>query len=125
MRVLKLTLKKIIISTNFPLFLAFQCEASGWTWLTVRTHALMSIASLASGPSERFGITSGRDPYRFLSVALLSLTSSHHCIFIGLLCHVVCLSRIFLSRFLLSLHMSSHSMVFVISSFILLSSCAF
>jgi hypothetical protein len=65
MCVLKITLKKIIISSNFSLFSTFQCEASEWTWLRVRMHAVLSIASLASGPFGRIGITSRRDPYRF------------------------------------------------------------
>jgi hypothetical protein len=122
--VLKLTLGKIIIFTNFPLFSTFQCEPSRRTWLTVRTHVVLSIASLASGLSKRIGNMSRRDPYRLLSVSLLSLPSAHHYIFIDLLCHVVCLSRGFLPRFWHSLHISPHSMIFVMSSFILLSFCA-
>jgi hypothetical protein len=97
------------------MFLAFQCEASRRTWLTVRTHAHLSIASLASGSSGRIGITSGHDPYRFLFASLLSLPSAHHCIFIDLSCHVVCLSRGFLPRFWHSLHIYFHSMVVVVS----------
>jgi hypothetical protein len=116
MCVLKLTLGKIIISPNFPLFSAFQCEASERTWLRVRMHAVLSIASPASGLSGCIGITFGRDPYRFLSVSLLSLPFSDHCIFIGLSCLVVCLSFKFLPRFWHFLHISSHSMVFVVSS---------
>jgi len=84
MRVLKLTLGKIIISTNFPLFSAFQCEASGRTRLTVQTHAVLSIASLTSGPSGLIGITSERDPYKFLSISLLSLPNACLYIFIDL-----------------------------------------
>jgi hypothetical protein len=108
MRVLKLTLGKIILSAIFSLFSAFQCEAFGWTWLTARTCAVLSIANLASGPSGRIGIMSRWDPYRFLSVYLLSLPSAHHFIFIDLSCHIVCLSRGFLPRFWHSLHISSH-----------------
>jgi hypothetical protein len=125
MRVLKLTLGKIIIFANFPLFSAILCETSWQTWLRVQTHALMSIASLANGLSGLIGNTSGRNPYRFLSVSLLYLSSAHHCIFIDLSCHVVCLSHGFLPSFWHFLHISSHSMVFVVSSFILLSSCVF
>jgi hypothetical protein len=98
---------------------------SGQAWLIVRTYAVLSIASLASGPSGHIGNTSGRDPYRFLSVSLLSLSFAHHCIFIDLSCHVVCFFRGFLPRCWHSLHISSHSMVFDMSSFVLLSSCAF
>jgi hypothetical protein len=86
---------------------------------------VLSIASLASGPSRRISIMFGRDPYRFLSVSFLSLPSAHHYIFIDLSCHVVCLSHGFLPKFWHSLHISSHSMVFAVSSFILLSSYAF
>jgi hypothetical protein len=78
--VLKLTLGKIIISANFSLFSAFQCEASGWTWLTVWMQAVLSIASLASGLSGCIGIMSEHDPYRCLSVSLLY--------------HVMCFSQI-------------------------------
>jgi hypothetical protein len=122
---LKLTLRKIIISANFLLLSALQCEASGRTWLRVQTHAVLSIASLASGLSGRIGITSGRDPYKFLSISLLSLPFAHHCIFIDLSCYVECFSRRFLPRFWHSQHISSHSMIFSMSSFVLLSLCAF
>jgi hypothetical protein len=118
MHVQKLTLGKIIISANFPLFSTFQCEASRRTWLTVRTHAVLSIASLASGSSGHIGNTSEPDPYRFLSVYLLSLSFAHHCIFIDLSCLVVCLSHKFLSRCWHSLHISFHFMVFSVSSFV-------
>jgi hypothetical protein len=55
-----------------------------------------------------------------LRLASLSLPYTHLFIFIDLSCHVVCFSLGFLPRFWLSLHISSHSMVFVVSSFILL-----
>jgi hypothetical protein len=45
--------------------------------------------------------------------------------FIVLSCHVVCFSHGFLPRFWFSLHISSHSIVFVVSSFVLLSFCVF
>jgi hypothetical protein len=60
-----------------------------------------------------------------LRLASLSLSYTHLCIFIDLSCHVVCFSRRFLPRFWYSLHISSHSMVFDVSSFVLLSFCAF
>jgi len=59
---------------------------------------VLSFAVLASGPYGHIGNTSVRNPYRFLSVSLLSLPSAHHCIFIDLSCHVVCLSGGFLPR---------------------------
>jgi hypothetical protein len=90
MHVLKLTLGKIIIYANFPLFSTFQCEASKRTWLRVRMHAVLSLASLASGPSGCIVNTSGQDPYRFLSISLLSLPYAHLCIFLDLSCHFVC-----------------------------------
>jgi hypothetical protein len=49
----------------------------------------------------------------------LSLPYTHLCIFIDLSCHVVCFSRGFLSKFWHSLHISSHFMVFAVSSFVL------
>jgi len=60
-----------------------------------------------------------------LRLASLSLPYTHLCIFINLSCHVVCFSHGFLLRFWHSLHISSHSMVFAVSSFVLLSFCAF
>jgi hypothetical protein len=77
MCVLKLTLGKIIISANFPLLSTFQCEAFGRTCLTVWTHAVLSITSLASGPSGRIANTFGLDPHRFLFIYLLSLPYAH------------------------------------------------
>jgi hypothetical protein len=58
-------------------------------------------------------------------LASLFLSYTHLCIFIDLSCHVVCFSRGFLPRFWHSLHIYSHSMVFAVSSFVLLSFCAF
>jgi hypothetical protein len=87
MHVLKLTLGKIIIFANFPLLSAFQCEASERTGLSGR-NAFLSIVSLASGLSRHIGITSGQNPYRFLSVFLLSLPSVDHCINFIMLCCV-------------------------------------
>jgi hypothetical protein len=60
-----------------------------------------------------------------LRLASLSLPYAHLCIFIDLSCHVVCFSHGFLPRFWHSLHISSHSMVFDVSSFVLLKFCAF
>jgi hypothetical protein len=47
MRVLKLNLEKNYFSTNFSLNSAFQCEASGQTWLEVQTRAALPMADLA------------------------------------------------------------------------------
>jgi len=49
----------------------------------------------------------------------------HTHIFAFLSCHVVCFSRGFFSRFWHSLHISSHPTIFIVSSIILLSFCAF
>jgi ABC-type multidrug transport system permease subunit len=54
-----------------------------------------------------------------LRLASLSLSYTHLYIFSDSSCHVVFFSRIFL-RFWHSLHISSHYMVFVVSSFVLL-----
>jgi hypothetical protein len=86
-RVLKLTLVKIIIFTNFPLFSAFQCEAPGQTWLIVQTHRVLSIVSLASGLSECIGNTSRRDPYKYFSAAFF-LSQPHTTTFL-LIFHVM------------------------------------
>jgi hypothetical protein len=56
---------------------------------------------------------------------LLFLWHTHLCIFIDLSYHVVCFSHWFLPRFWHSLHISSHPMIFIVSSIILLSFCAF
>jgi hypothetical protein len=61
-----------------------------------------------------------------LILASLSLPYTHLCIFfIDLSWHVVCFSRGFLPRFWHFLHISSHPMIFIVSSVILLSFCAF
>jgi len=58
-------------------------------------------------------------------LAFLSLPYTHLCTFIDLWWHVVCFSHGFLPRFWHSLHISSHPMIFIVSSVILLSFCAF
>jgi hypothetical protein len=61
-----------------------------------------------------------------LRLASLFLPYTHLCIFfIDLSWHVVCFSHGFLLRLWHSLHIFSHSMIFIVSSVILLSSCAF
>jgi hypothetical protein len=56
-----------------------------------------------------------------LRLASLSLPYTHLCIFVDLSCHIVCFSRGFLPRFWHSSHISSHSMIFIVSFVILLS----
>jgi hypothetical protein len=56
---------------------------------------------------------------------LLSQPAAHHYIFIVLSWHVLCFSREFLSRFWHSLNISSHSMIFSVFFFVLVSFCAF
>jgi hypothetical protein len=60
-----------------------------------------------------------------LRLASLSLPYTHLCIFIDLSWHVVCFARGFLLRLWHSLHNCSHSIIFIVSSVILLSFCAF
>jgi hypothetical protein len=60
-----------------------------------------------------------------LRLASLFLPYTHLFIFIDLSWHVVCFSHRFLPRFWHSVHISSHPMVFIVSSVILLSLCAF
>jgi hypothetical protein len=60
-----------------------------------------------------------------LRVASLSLPYTHLCIFIYLSWHLECFSHGFLPRFWHFLHISFHPMIFIVSSVILLSLCAF
>jgi len=60
-----------------------------------------------------------------LRLASLSLPYTHLYIFSDLSCHVVYFSYGFFPRFWHSLHISSFSMVFAVSSFVLLSFYAF
>jgi hypothetical protein len=60
-----------------------------------------------------------------LRLASLSLPYTHLCIFIDLSWHLVCFSRGFLPRFWYFLRISFHPMIFIVSSVILLSLCAF
>jgi hypothetical protein len=67
-------------------------------------------------------------PDRFstgLRPAFLFLPYTHLCIFIDFSCHVVCFSRGFLPRFWHCLLISSHPIIFIVSSVILLSLCTF
>jgi hypothetical protein len=60
-----------------------------------------------------------------LRLTFLFLSYTHLCIFVDFSCHVVCFSRGFLPRFWLFLLISSHPMIFIVSSVIFLSLCAF
>jgi len=60
-----------------------------------------------------------------LRLASLSLPYTHLFIFIDLSWHVVCFPHGFLLIFWHALYISSHSMIFIVSSIILLSFCAF
>jgi hypothetical protein len=83
----------------------------------VRTRAVLPYADLAVAHPDRISIG--------LRLASLSLSYTHLCIFIDLSYHVVCFSRGFLPRFWHSLRISSHPMIFIVSSNIVLSFCAF
>jgi len=91
---------------------------------SVRTDLFLSLdkSSLVvcwHSSSRLDGISTG------LRLASLSLTYTHLCIFIDLSCHVVCFSCGSLPKFWHPLHISSHPMIFIVSSVILLSFCAF
>jgi hypothetical protein len=60
-----------------------------------------------------------------LRLSSFSLSYTHLYIFSDSSCHVVCFSHGFFLRFWHSLHISSHSMIFIVSSVILLSFLAF
>jgi hypothetical protein len=96
---------------NFSLVSYFQCEASGWTYSNVLAVAVRMTCQ--DGMST------------CLKLASLFLPYTHLCIFIDLSWHVMCFSRGFLPRFWHSLHISSHPRIFIASSVILLSFCAF
>jgi hypothetical protein len=83
----------------------------------VQMRAVLPYADLAVAHPDRISIG--------LRLVFLSLPYTHLCVFIDLSWHVVCFSRGFLPRFWHSLHISSHPMIFNVSSVILLSFCAF
>jgi hypothetical protein len=104
-------------SAYFPQVSDFQVW-SIWTDLFfVQTRAVLPYADLAVAHPDMISIG--------LRLASLSLPYIHLCIFIDLSYHVVCFSRGFLPRFWHSLHICSHPMIFIVSSIILLSFCAF
>jgi hypothetical protein len=114
MRVLKLTLGKNIFLLIFPQVSVFQCEVFGRTYSYVQTRAVLPYADLADAHPDRISIG--------LRLASLSLPYTH---LFAFLWHVVCFSRGFLPRFWHSLFISSHPMIFLVSSVILLSFCTF
>jgi hypothetical protein len=123
--VLKLTLGKITFLQIFLWFSAFQCEASRWTRLTVRTQVALLIAHLAVDCPDEFvtrpnAILKGIYPLLSFSASCIPLYSY----WIIMSCCVY-FSCGFLLRFWHSLHVSSHSVIFSLSSFILLSVCTF
>jgi hypothetical protein len=89
----------------------------GRTYSYVQTREVLPFADLVIAHPVRISIS--------LRLASLSLSYTHLCIFIDLSWHVVCFSREILPRFWHSLHISSHPMIFIVSSVILLSFCAF
>jgi hypothetical protein len=91
--------RKNIFLQIFLWFSAFQCEESGWTWLTVRTQTALPIANLAVDRLDEL-VTRPDAILTGIFHRFLSQPATHHCIFIDLSCHVMCFSREFLPRFL-------------------------
>jgi len=104
----------LVWSIQTDLFLSVKC--SNGPILTPDESSLVICWPSSYHPD---GISTG------LRLASLSLPYTHLCIFIDLLWHVMCFSCGFLPRFWHSLHISSHPMIFIMSSVILLSVCAF
>jgi hypothetical protein len=73
--VLRLTLRKIFFCKIFLWFSAFQCEASGWTWLTVRTQAALPIANLSMDRPDKLVLR----PDTILTSIFPPLTFSTNC----------------------------------------------
>jgi hypothetical protein len=104
-------------SAYFPQVSDFQVWSIRMDLFFVQTRAVLPYADLAVAHPDRISIG--------LRLASLSLPYTHLFIFIDLSYHVVCFSSGFLPRFWHSLHISSHPMIFIVSSIILLSFCAF
>jgi hypothetical protein len=119
MRVLELTLGKIFFCKYSSSF-----RFSVWS---IRTDLFLRLdkrsLTVCCPSNSRSDDMSGRDLYR-LRLASLFLPYTHLFIFIDLSWHVVCFSCGFLPRFWDSFHISSHPMIFIVSSVILLSFCA-
>jgi hypothetical protein len=108
---------KIIFLQIFLKFQIFSVKCVDRLILTSKTRAALPYADLAIAHPVRISIG--------LRLASLSLPYTHLCIFIDLSWHLVCFSRGFLPRFWHFVHISSHPMIFIVSSVILLSLCAF
>jgi hypothetical protein len=117
MRVLKLTLEKIIFLQIFLKFQIFSVKCVDGLILTSKTRAVLPYADLAIAHLVRISIG--------LRLDSLSLPYTHLCIFIDLAWHLVCFSCGFLPRFWHFVHISSHPMIFIVPSVILLSLCTF
>jgi hypothetical protein len=108
-------------SANFSVVSEFQGKASGRIYSYVRTRAVFPYADLAVAiRTVKWHIQTGS-----LKVSDLLLFLCHTHIFAFLSWYVVCFSCGFLPRFWHSWHISSHPMIFIVSSIILLSFCAF
>jgi hypothetical protein len=106
-------------SCKFSFVFFFQCETSRRTCSLVRTCAALSINDLAVCCPDKWVTRLNASP-------LLSQPAAHHYFFF-LIYHVMlcAFSRGFLPIFLHFLHISSHSIVFSLVSFILLSCYTF
>jgi hypothetical protein len=123
MRVSEANFWEKYISAYFSQVSDFQVWSIRTNLFFVRTSAVLPYADLAVAiRMVKWHIRTGSTGLRLAS---LFLPYTHLCIFIDLSWHVVCFSRWFFSRFWHSVHISSHPMIFIVSSVILLSLCAF
>jgi len=117
MCVLKLTLGKIIFLQIFSL-----CSVSS---VKRPDEPVLESGCLRLCQSMIWQYAVWMSVYQVRTQALCFLCHSHSTGFFSYFCHVVCFSRGFLPRFYHSLYIISHSMIFFVSSFVLLSFCAF
>jgi hypothetical protein len=108
---LKLPLEKLSVCKFSSSFKIFSVLCLDGLILTSKTRAVLPYVDLAIAHPVRISIG--------LRLASLSLPYTHLCIFIDLSWHLVCFSRGFLPRFWHLLHISSHPMIFFVSSVIL------
>jgi hypothetical protein len=108
---------KIIFLQIFLKFQIFSVKCVDGLIFSSKTRVVLSYADLAIAHPIRISIG--------LRLASLSLPYTHLCIFIDLSWILVCFSRGFLPRFWHLVHISSHPMIFIVYSVILLSLCAF
>jgi hypothetical protein len=104
-------------SPHFPQVSDFQVLSIRTDLFFVQMRAVFPYVDLAVAHLDRISIG--------LRLASHSLPYTHLWIIIDLSYHVVCFSGGILPRFWQSLHISSHPMIFIVSSVILLSFCAF